>query len=170
MNNPWFRSSLVLLAALALTGCAGYKLGSMLPPEIQTVNVPTFSNKTKEPLIEGPCTQAVIEEFQKDGSLRVVRSDQSDAILTVAVTSFDLNPLGYRRDIQNAANQYRLIITASLIMERRSDHKILAQNPRVKGEAVFDLTGDLTSAKSRILPLAAKDLAHQIVEKVVEAW
>ena len=53
---------------LLLTGCTGYRLGSMLPPEIKTVYVPTFANQTTEPLLEMEATDAVIVEFQQDGS------------------------------------------------------------------------------------------------------
>jgi hypothetical protein len=170
MNRKLAGLALTLLSALSLTGCAGYQLGSMLPPDIKTVSVPTFANKTREPLLEVECTQAALREFQKDGSLQVVSADQADALLTCTILSFELQPVAYRRDIQNAAQQYRMIIYASLVLERRSDHKVLAQNPRVRGQYVFDMTGDLTSSKAIALPETAKDLAHQIVEKVVEAW
>ena len=56
--------------AVALTGCAGYRLGTMLPPDIQSVAVPTFINRTSEPLLESETTRAAIREFQQDGSLR----------------------------------------------------------------------------------------------------
>ncbi len=40
----------------------------------------------------------------------------------------------------------------------------------VKGDATFEMFGDLSSAKREALPDAAKDLAHKIVESVVEYW
>ena len=40
----------------------------------------------------------------------------------------------------------------------------------MRGEYVFPVAGDLSSSKLRGLPLAAEDLAHNLVEKVVEAW
>ena len=62
------------MLAIVLTGCASYQLGSMLPNDIKTVYVPTFINKTGEPMIESEATQAAIRELQKDGSLKVVGS------------------------------------------------------------------------------------------------
>lgn len=50
----------------ALSGCAGYKLGSNLPPGILSVAVPVFVNQTGQPSLETITTGAVIEEFQKD--------------------------------------------------------------------------------------------------------
>lgn len=156
--------------AVTLTGCAGYQLGSMLPPDIKTVFVPTFVNKTQEPLIEVDTTQAAIEEFQRDGSLRVVNEDQADSILEVTLREYRIEPVSYRAEQKTTAKEYRITIHASVLLKRRGTDAVIAQNPRVKGEAVFPFSGDLTSSKLTGLPDAADDLAHNIVEQVVEAW
>jgi hypothetical protein len=164
------RRLLAALLALALTGCAGYKLGSMLPGDVTSVFIPTFVNKTKEPRIEIDATSAAVEEFQKDGSLEVVGEDQADALLSVVLTDYTLTPLAYRKDERTATKEYRLTVFATVSMTRRKDGSVLAQHPRVKGETTFLVTGDLSSSKRQAFPDAAQDLAHNIVERVVEAW
>jgi hypothetical protein len=159
-----------LAAAVLLTGCAGYQLGSMLPPGVKTVYVPTFVNKTDEPMIEMQATQAAIEEIQKDGSLSISGADSADTILSVTLMEYRLDPVSFQKDRRTAAKQYRLNLFASLILKRRSDDKVLVEYPRVRGEYVIDLVGDTSSTKRRGLPLAARDLAHNIVEKIVESW
>lgn len=164
-------TALTLLAALTvLPGCAGYRLGSMLPPEIRTVHIPTFVNKSPEPQIESDCTRAAIEEIQRDGSLKVAKEEQADAILAVTVTGYQLQPLVYRRDETRSAREYRIVLTASYMMTRRSDGVVLSEGSRVRGEGVFVVAGDLSSSKARGLPIAARDLAHSIIEQVVETW
>ncbi len=167
-----FRSALRIAAAavlLSTTGCA-YRLGSMLPPDIKTVAIPTVLNKTTEPLIEVEVTRATIQEFQKDGSLEVAGVDEADAILRAAIVEYRLTPVSYRREKRTTANEYRLTMIVALELVRRSDDAVIARSNRAKGETVFELTGDLSSAKRRALPDAAEDLAHSIVEKVVESW
>ncbi len=163
---------LMVLAASAVlgSGCAGYKLGSMLPDDVKSVAVPTFINQTEEPLIEIDTTQATIEEFQRDGSLKVVSEEDADAVLKVVLLSYKLEPISYRKDRRTAAEQYRIRIICSIDMRRTSDNSVVAEHPRVEGEAVFDVFGDLSSSKLRANPDAAEDLAHDIVEKVVETW
>lgn len=158
------------LTALLSSGCAGYRLGSMLPKDIKSVSVPTFVNHTAEPTIESETTRAVIEEFQKDGSLEVLPEGQADAQLRVTLTDYTLSPVAYRKDKRTAASEYRVTIHASVELVRTSDQSVVARHPRAKGEAVFDLAGDLSSAKRRVLPQVSEDLAHSIVETVVEAW
>jgi hypothetical protein len=162
--------SLLTLAAL-LQGCASYQLGSMLPPDVKTVYVPTFINKTTEPLVETEATQAAIREIQKDGSLKVVRSlEEADTILTVTLTDYSLTPLKFNRDLNTTADQYRLTLTVQMVLTRRATNKVVAENPRIQGEADFPISGDFTSSKKRGLPNAAQDLAHNIVESIVETW
>jgi hypothetical protein len=159
-----------LLALLLLSGCAGYKLGTMLPGDINSVFIPTFVNKSKEPLLEVETTSATVDEFQKDGSLEVVDAASADTVLNVTLTDYILTPVAYQRDTKTAAREYRLTIFAAVVLTRQSDNTVIAQNPRVKGETTFLLLGDLSSSKLQALPSAAEDLAHNIVEKVVEAW
>ena len=160
----------LLPVALLLNGCAGYRLGSMLPADVKTVHVAPFLNKTREPLVEIESTQKTIEEIQRDGSLSVAKKDVADAVLEVTIVDFELQPVRYDTDRRTTARQYRMWLTANVVMKRTKDNTVIVDNPRVRGEYVFDMLGDLTSSKNRALPLAAEDLAHSIVETVVEVW
>jgi len=161
----------VLLAITQLTGCVGYRLGSMLPADIKTVYVPTFANKTDEPFIETETTSAVIDELQRDGSLDVVATDgEADAVLKVSLIGYKLSALAFDQTRKTSASEYRLTLTASVVMTRRTTNEVIMENPRVQGESTFVVSGDLTSSKRRGLPNAAQDLAHDIVEAVVESW
>jgi len=161
---------LALVVIGHLTGCVGYQLGSMLPPDVRTVHVPTFINETEEPLLEIETTRAAISEIQRDGSLRIASADEADALLTVRIINFRLQPLAYDRDRRAAAEEYRMFITASIVLTRQSTQEVIAQNPRVTGEATFILAGDMTSSKQTALPAASRDLAHLIISRLVEAW
>ena len=167
------RIILALLAfglVLSVNGCAGYRLGSMLPPDIKTVYVPTFVNKTSEPLLEVETTRAFLQELQRDGSLRVVNEEQADAVITVTLRSFSIDPVSYRTEQRTTAREYRILLSAGVVMTRRGSGSVVVDSPNVRGDYVFPIAGDLTSSKLRGIPLAAQDLAHNIVEKIVEVW
>jgi hypothetical protein len=162
---------LVLLSALipALTGCTGYRLGSALPPDVKTVNVPTFVNNTDEPLLETATTKATLRELQTDGSLRVRGPAEADTVLEVTLVEFKLEPLRYERDQLKKTREYRARVTADIVFRRARKDEILLKK-RVQGDATFEPAGDLSLAKREALPLVAADLAHDIVESVVEYW
>lgn len=163
-------SILALFAVAISSGCAGYRLGSMLPPDIKTVYVPSFKNETSEPLIETECHRAVIEELQRDGSLKIADEETADAILRVRIRDYRLEPVVF--DPQNRSNvrQYRIKLTASMMMTRRETDQVIVERPAVRGEGVFNVTGDLSSSKLLGLPAASADLARNIVQQMVEAW
>jgi hypothetical protein len=173
------RAAILALAAAAtaaaamLSGCAGmgYNLGSMLPPEIRTVYVPTVQNGTDEPQLETETTRAVIDAIQRDGSLHVAGEADADAILHVVLTSYQIVPIAYRRDTRTAAEEYRIYLTAQIgLLQNDGSGAVLAQSPIVRGESTFEMVGDLTSSKRVGLPTAANDLAQKIVEQIVEYW
>jgi hypothetical protein len=131
--------------------------------------MPTFINRTGEPQVETEATRAAIREFQKDGTLRLVGAEQADAHLKVVVTDYELAPLRYRKDRAKTTREYRLLLTAQIEFEMVKTGKVLVKK-RVMGESTFEPGGDLSSAKIDALPEACQDLAHDIVESVVEFW
>lgn len=162
---------LVLTSIILLQGCAGYRLGTMLPPDIKTVYAPTFINETGEPLVDSETTQAFIEELQLDGSLKLVEDPQlADAVLYVTVKRMRLEPLAYETERETLAREYRLTLTAKILFERRATKEVLFERPGVQGESTFVLSGDISNGKRLALPDAAEDLAHDIVEAIVESW
>jgi len=159
----------ILLVGVLGAGCVGYRLGSTLPPGINVVHVPTFVNKTTEPRLEIETSQAAIRELQRDGTLSVSDLGKSDVVLNVSLIGFRLEPLRYESDNTTTTREYRLTITADIKLTNRRTGKVMTHTT-VQGEADFVPTGDLSSAKREALPEAAADLAHDIVESIVEYW
>jgi len=157
------------IALSALTGCSSYNLGSSLPAGIEVINVPTFINKTSEPLLEVMTTSQTISEIQRDGTLSIGEAEKSDIILYVSLTNLELTPLRYETEKTTTTREYRVTITASITLKNRITGKIMTRDI-VTGEKDFMPSGDLSSSKRDALPLAARDLAHSIVERVVEYW
>jgi hypothetical protein len=161
----------LLCLQLAVSGCAsmGYTLGASLPPGVKSVHVPPFQNASDEPTIETAATKAAIEEFQKDGSVKVVSEENADAIVHVKITSVKLETVSLNRDNTQKTKEYRLKIAASVEFVRRKTNEVILKR-NVEGEYKMTPTGDISAAKKLTIPLASKDLAHKIVECVVEYW
>ena len=161
--------SVCALVVAALTGGCAYRLGSTLPPGIRTVHVANFVNRSAEPQLEVETARAVIREFQKDGTLRVESSARADLQLQVTLERFTLEPLRYDSDQAKTTSEYRLRITARMRLKRSSSGEQMLDKV-VQGETTLEPGTDLTSAKLGAIPAAATDLAHDIVESVVEYW
>lgn len=157
-------------AAVLLSGCVEYRLGSMLPNDVRTVYMPTCVNETHEPRIEMDVTRSILSQIQMDGSLRIASEDTADTVLDVKLTGFELDPVGYVSGESSTVDQYRMRITASFVLRRQADNSVVAESPSVTGWYDFDFTGDLTSSKAVALRPAADDLGRRIVAAIVQYW
>ncbi|MFO7871680.1 MAG: LptE family protein [Kiritimatiellia bacterium] len=167
--SPVLRPGAAFILAALLCGCAGYRLGSSLPPGIRSVYVPAFINESGEPLLETGTTAAVIEELHRDGTLEIKSSSEADAVLKVTLADYRLVPLRYEDERPKTAEEYRAVITARMNLKNRKTGRLL-YDTSVSGETTFTVSGDLRSAKRAALPGAAEDLARKIVDKTVEYW
>ena len=69
---------------MCLVSCAGYQLGGVKPASLASVKyiaVPMFANATQHPRAEALATSAVANAFVQDGTYRIARRDQADAVL-----------------------------------------------------------------------------------------
>lgn len=160
---------LALLLALGLAGCRAYRLGSTLDPRIQTVHVPVFVNQAGYPQLEARTTAATLEEFQRDGTLRIAERAAADLVVEVTLNRYILQPLRYNPSRTTTATEYRTVMDAVMTVRGR-DGKVLMADVKIRGESTFEFGGDIATARQQALPQAARDMAHRIVEAVVEAW
>lgn len=171
-NNSFTPVALLAIFGLLLItgGCTGYKLGNTLPPGVTSITIPVFINDTKEPGLETTVTAATIQEFQKDGSMKVVQKSQANSLLEVRIKKSTLEPLRYRRDQAVTANEYRLTLTADVIVKKLPSNEIMVNATGVIGFTTFQVLADLPSARRAALPKAASDLGQRIVKSVTEYW
>ena len=155
--------------ALILSGCTGYQAGRALDSSVKTVSLSVI-NKTDEPSIEVAVMKALRAEIQMDGQLAISSQDEADAVLTVTLTRFTLDPLAFNRRQGSLAEEYRMTLSASAVLSYTESNAVIQENPAVRGEAEFSYIADLTSAKRAGMPEAAADLARKVVSSVVTAW
>ncbi len=84
---------------MPLVAC-GYRMvgkETHVPPGLNSVAVPTFKNRTYEPGIEVPFTQAFLKEFILDRRVNVVDRAQADSLLEGIITDFKIYSVSYDR-------------------------------------------------------------------------
>lgn len=102
---------------LAAAGC-GYRLsgtGTFLPPEIRTIAVAPFENRSARPEIEVRTTEAVARELSRRGGYKVVTDKaQADAYLEGAVTDFRTTPVQFNDQGRATRLETAVVLRASL--------------------------------------------------------
>jgi outer membrane lipopolysaccharide assembly protein LptE/RlpB len=156
----------LVMAAMAFGGCGGYQVGALLPEHIKTIAVPVFVNETSEPYLEVQATNAVSNQLATDGTLSIVPEAEADVVLHVRLINYQRKPIRYAEATR--PTEYRITITVLATLHDTREGKDLWTNDRLSGNTEFVVVASLPDSERRALPAALEDLAHDIVEHIVE--
>jgi hypothetical protein len=160
-----------LLLAILVSGCAGYRLGPATPAHlshIKTIAVPTFANTTLVPRIEVLVTNTIIKQFQQDGTFRIAGADQADAVLKGEIVSVGRSPARSLRGNVLSTTEFNLNLTVRYVLTGK-DGKVLHPGSAA-GNTSFFVGSDVSTDERQALPLAAEELAKQMVSQLSEGW
>ncbi|MDR1926322.1 MAG: LPS assembly lipoprotein LptE [Endomicrobium sp.] len=109
-----FLSLFVLLSVFLVSCLSVYNnVVQTLPENVRKIYVKPFINTTTQFGLEAKFTSEVIEEIISDGRLSFVNTEaDGDAILTVTIVRYVLQPLTY--DVNMLPEQYKLWVVASV--------------------------------------------------------
>jgi hypothetical protein len=164
------RAALCYLAwALALVGCAGYKLGPTQPVAAgsRTVQVVPFENKTHEPRLSEAVTHAVRKWLQQDGTYRLDTRGQGDLLVTGAILEYRRSGLSSLPSDVITPRDYTVAVVAKVAARERATGKTVVDR-EVSGRTTLRVGQDLVSSERQALPLAAEDLARNVTALLVD--
>lgn len=160
------------LVASLLTGCAGYHVGPATPAylrQIHSIAVPTFRNTTLIPRVESLVTGTVIKQFQQDGTFRITNESNADATLKGEIVTVGRSPARSVRGNVLATTEFNLVLRVHYTLVDRNG-KTLAGPADVNGMTSFFVGEDVSTDERQALPLAAEELAKQLVSQLSEGW
>ncbi len=158
-------------AALLLSGCAAYQLGTGAKLKFSTLFVAPVASETMIPQAQVVVTTQLREAFLKDGRVTLVNSaDAADAVLQVTLVGYDRTVavslptdtgLGRRFDVTLRAR--------ATLTDNRSKQTLFARRPLSAQRGVFSDSG-LVPAEYQTLPLLAEMLATEAAHAVLDTW
>ncbi|MFI0347959.1 MAG: LPS assembly lipoprotein LptE [Chthoniobacterales bacterium] len=166
------------MASLILTfaGC-GYTLGEVKPTTMRRVNtlaISTFQNGTLVPRLESQTADAVVKQFQQDGTYRIEAADRADAIVTGKIISLERRPMRvYASNVQQTS-EFELVLKVEFIVKDRVTGALLLKG-RAEGYTPFfvntdNVNSDLVTDQNMNYPIAAQRMAVNLVSKLSEGW
>src|ERR1017187_3723226 len=113
-DMQFFRWLLAGLAALALSGCAGYHLGPTngLAAGEKSIQITPFSNKTLVARLGDAVTSALHKSLQHDGTYRLATHDDGDIIVSGVITRYQRYELSFVPSDVLTVRDYRVELTA----------------------------------------------------------
>ncbi len=176
-------------AILLTTGCA-YHFGlaeRSLPGGYSQLSIPVFKNKSAEVGIEPLFTNALIRRFARSQVASLTENDGANVTLEGTIVKVDTSQ-GAIQDshllptLPSAAvlvTQYRLMVTAVIVLKRKSDEKILWQGsfanekvydpPRIGTPVVNSANATYNqSARTQTLSLLAEEMMAEAHDRITE--
>ena len=167
------KSALALLVVLALSGCAGYRVGNVSGRNLQGVHsvyVPTAKNISLEPDLPMTVTNAIIRRFNSDGTLEVNQTENADSELDITITTVQHTPIRSSTNDILVTAQYQITIQATATYVNRKLGRKIFENVAVNGSTTFFTQSNIQEGERQALPLAAEDLAQNTVKLITEGW
>lgn len=168
------------LLLLQLCGC-GYSNKTLLPSDVKSIHVAPVKNiidlsgeigdkyrfRVTRPGIEVDMTNAIINRYLFDGTLKVASPESADAVLEAKIMDYRRDALRYTDgdDVQ----EYRLSVILEAVLYRARDRKVLWRED-VTGDTSFFLSGTLATSEDEAVAKAVEDAARRVVEKTIELW
>ncbi len=155
-----------------LSGC-GYHMGSLMHPQIKTIAIAPIKNNTLEPYGSAAMRAALCEQFQFDGSLKVVSLEKADCILygrITQVTSKGTIDDSYDNKQTYRPSEWEVTIEFEFEVVIPGRKKPLVNKRVVAGSAKYQVMADQAVTRRRGLKQACINAARDTVVYTVEAW
>jgi len=167
------RFAFLFLCVLVLNGCAGYRVGNTSGRDLQgvrSVYVPMAKNTSLEPDLQLSVTNAIINRFNTDGTLEVNQTQNADSELDVVVTNVQRTAVRSSSTDILVTAEYQITIQATVTYVNRRLGRKIFENASISGTTYFFTQSDIQEGERQALPLAAEDLANNVVKNVTEGW
>ena len=174
------KTFIALAMALVSSGC-GYSLagrGSFLPDYIRVVGIPPLVNNSTFFQVEQILTEKIRTEFIGRGRYAVVpNAEGADAVVTGAVTSINVQPVGFTE--QQLASRYVFTLTMRVEFTDVRTTKVLWANQSLAFREEYELTtrsntalegATFLSQERNSFDRIADDVARTVVTAIVEAF
>jgi hypothetical protein len=108
----------------------------ILPEHVKKIYIKPFANATNQFGLETKLTNAVIDEFLRDGRLSIVNSEEeADSVLIGEIKRYVLQPLTY--DANMVARQYKLWVIVRVYLVDTQDDITLWNEPNMEGIQIY---------------------------------
>jgi hypothetical protein len=160
-----------LVLTLALSGCAGYRLGPTngLQAGQRSVQFIPFFNKTLEPRLSDDLNLQLRKQLQRDGTFRLATQGDGDIVVSGVITRFDRLAISFNPADVLTVQDFRLRMTAQVVTLDRSTGA--SKTNLCEGFTLMRVGNDLTSSERQALPLVAAELARNVTAMLAEgSW
>lgn len=166
----------VMLFAFLCGGC-GYRIGSIMHPQIKSIAVAPVQNETLEFNLTAQVRNLLCERFMTDGSLKLVDEAEADCIVYARIVDVKYSEVSWAESTRAEDGEDILLpnewsvtlsIEYSVVIPGRVQPLVPARV--ATGTANFQTGPDQLTGRMNGVRQAAYAAAKQVVASVTEGW
>ncbi len=151
---------------IVLNSCGIYSFKGSLPPDVKTIAVTVFNDRTSYPNIREILTNSVVNAFVFDGTLRVVDESKADLVISGTIQSI-------RQTAANVAqgeivSEYKITVSVKVKCENIKTSKALFDKT-FSNYGMMEATGSPDAYNAAIL-VALEQITNDILNATLAAW
>ena len=154
---------MVCLALLVL-GCGVYTFNPRGQSTVSTITVELFENQTSQYGLADQMTEAVIDAFIADGTMKVVSADVAEAILTGTLTRYER--LLQEFDEADQVSEYKIQIGFDVTLKNPTDQSEI-WTIQLTLDGIYDANNETEEDGQR---LVGEQLVEAVLNKTTKSW
>ena len=105
-----------------LIGCGVYSFSPSGKPAFESVNVPQFENNTIEYQLSDKLTDAIVDAFIRDNTVKILEASRAEAVMLGTVTNYRRDPYTY--DQEDVVTEYVVKVNIHIKVVKASTEDI----------------------------------------------
>ncbi len=165
VKNLNFAFCILHFAFCISLGCAYNFKGYVSRPNIHSVAIPVFENKTVKYGLEELLTKRIIDAFIKDNRLNVLGKEKAESILLGEITGYSKVPFSY--DTQANVKDYKVEISLKLTYYRTpiTDNRTPITDNRITDWYVYSAQETEEIGIEKLCDKISDDIVRSILEE-----
>ncbi|MCI6287264.1 MAG: LPS assembly lipoprotein LptE [Lentisphaeria bacterium] len=167
-------SACLLIAGLStLISSCGYRVGSLMHPQIKTIAIADIKNESSEPLGSALLRNILAERFQFDNSLKLTSLSKADCILYARIMGITNSSVTWRSTDNEQTyrpNEFSISVAVEFTVLIPGQAKPLVERHILSSSATYLFTNDPAIGRQNGLKQAFLRVSDSIVRATTEAW
>lgn len=148
---------------ILVCSCGMYSFSGGGYPGINSVSIPMFEDRSAEFQIREKLTEAVIDKFLRDNTLKLVDEDHADSVVRGTILRVDDRPIALSENEQ--AQEFEVYVTLQIEYEDLQKHRMIFSET-FQGRGTFSDLAQRTQAVDE----AIEKISTDILNRVVSGW
>ena len=161
---------LIMFLILCFFPACGYRFtgGELFLPEIKSIHIAVFENRTAEPGLEALFADDLINEFTKRSSLVLTDKNNADAVLSGEIRSLEIKAISRKGANMTLERQVRLVAEIKLT---DSQGKLLWSGTDMSDTEAYPVLSETMATEHRrenALAMISKRLAETVYNRLTD--